>query len=79
MKISEELRIFESYSSNFQKIYSIILQRSLYGLKKLGRIWYYRFSEYLTNECYINDAIYPCIFIKKTASEFVIIDDMLMT
>ncbi|XP_059291968.1 secreted RxLR effector protein 161-like [Lycium ferocissimum] len=36
-------------------------------------MWYNRLSEYLINEGYINDAICPCVFIKKTKSEFVIL------
>ena len=36
-------------------------------------MWYNRLSEYLINECYINDVICPCIFIKKTKLGFVIL------
>ena len=53
-------------------MYSIRLQRSLYGLKQSGRIWYNRLSEYLSKEGYTNDEIFPCVFIKKK-SEFVIL------
>ena len=54
-------------------MYSIRLQRSLYGLKQSGRMWYNRLSEYLSKEGYTNDEICPCVFIKKTTSEFVIL------
>ena len=54
-------------------MYSIKLQRSLYGLKQSGRMWYNRLSDYLINKGYVNNVICPCIFIKKTISEFVII------
>ena len=54
-------------------MYSIKLQRSLYGLKQSGRIWYNRLSEYLINKGYTNDAIWPCVFIKNTISEFVVL------
>ncbi|KAL6346206.1 hypothetical protein AAG906_027956 [Vitis piasezkii] len=33
-----------------RSMYSIKLQRSLYGLKQSGRMWYNRFSEYLLKE-----------------------------
>ena len=53
--------------------YLIKLNKSLYGLKQLGRMWYNRLSEYLIKEGYKNDSIYPRIFIKRSGSEFVII------
>ncbi|KAF3653269.1 hypothetical protein FXO37_17067 [Capsicum annuum] len=73
MKIPEELKMPEAYSLKYRKLYSIRLQRSLYGLKQSGRIWYNRLSEYLKNEGYINDVICPCIFIKKMVSRFVVL------
>jgi hypothetical protein len=36
-------------------------------------MWYNRLSEYLIKEGYKNDSICPCIFIKRSRSEFVII------
>ena len=53
--------------------YSIKLNKSLYGLKQSGRMWYNRLSEYLIKEGYKNDSICPCIFIKRSGSEFMII------
>lgn len=61
----------EAYKS--REMYSIRLQKSLYGLKQSGRMWYNRLSEYLIKQGYINDAICPCIFIKKTTLGFVIL------
>ena len=52
---------------------SIKLQRSLYGLKQSGRMWYNRISEYLLKEGYSNNPICPCIFIKKSKIRFAII------
>ena len=54
-------------------MYSIKLQRSLYGLKQSGRMWYNRLSTYLLKEGYINNPISPCVFIKKSKSGFAII------
>ena len=63
----------EALSSKPKEKYSIKLQRSLYGLKQSGRMWYNRLSEYLQKKGYVNNPIYPCIFIKKTTSGCVII------
>ncbi|CAA7013547.1 unnamed protein product [Microthlaspi erraticum] len=52
---------------------SVKLQRSLYGLKQSGRMWYNRLSEYLLSKGYVNNAICPCVFIKKFSTGFVII------
>ena len=54
-------------------MYSIKLQRSLYGLKQSRRMWYNRFNEYLLKEGYVNNLICPCIFIKKSETGFAII------
>nr|KYP58720.1 Retrovirus-related Pol polyprotein from transposon TNT 1-94 [Cajanus cajan] len=53
--------------------YSIKLNKSLYGLKQSGRMWYNRLSEYLLQEGYKNDPICPCIFIKRSENGFAII------
>ena len=71
MKIPEGLKIPETYTS--RNLYSIKLQRSLYGLKQSGRIWYNRLSEYLIKEGYKNDPLCPCVFIKKSESGFAIV------
>ena len=63
----------EALSSKPKELYSIKLQRSLYGLKQSGRMWYNRLSEYLLKEGYVNNPICPCVFIKKTISGFIII------
>jgi len=73
IKIPERFQMPEAYNSNPQKAYSINLQRSLYVLKQLGRMWYNYLSEYLLREGYNNDPLCPCVFIKKSESNFVII------
>ena len=78
MKIFEGYKMPEAYTP--RNLFSIKLQRSLYGLKQSGRMWYKRLSEYLMKEGYKNDPIYPCVFIKKSEIGFAIIavyvDDM---
>ena len=73
MKIPEGFKMPEALSSKPRELYSIKLQRSLYGLKQSGRMWYNRLSEYLLKEGYVNNPICPCAFIKKTTSGFIII------
>jgi hypothetical protein len=61
-------------------MYSIKLQRSLYGLKQSRCMWYNRLSEYLLKEGFENNQICPCIFIKRSESGFAImavyVDDL---
>ena len=80
MKIPEGFKMPESCNSRSRNLYSIKLQRSLYGLKQFVRLWYNPLSEYLIKEGYINNPICPCVFIKKSGSGFAIIavyvDDM---
>ena len=73
MKISEGFTLPEAMNSKPRSMYSIKLQRSLYGLKQSGRMWYNRLSQYLLKEGYVNNSICPCVFIKKTENGFVII------
>ncbi|CAM9003245.1 unnamed protein product [Rhodiola kirilowii] len=73
MKIPEGFKLPEAYSSKPREIYSIKLQRALYGLKQSGRMWYNRLSDYLLKKGYINNEICPCVFIKRTQTGFSII------
>ncbi|KAG7549820.1 Reverse transcriptase RNA-dependent DNA polymerase [Arabidopsis thaliana x Arabidopsis arenosa] len=73
MKIPEGLKMPEALRSKSKEICAVKLQRSLYGLKQSGRMWYNRLSEYLLSKGYTNNAICPCVFIKKFPSGFVII------
>ena len=65
MKIPEGFTLLETMNSKPQSMYSIKLQRSLYGLKQSGRMWYNRLSQYLLKEGYVNNSICSCVFIKK--------------
>ena len=71
MKIPEGLKMHDT--SKPREMYAIKLQRSLYGLKQSGCMWYNRLSEYLLKEGYENNPICPYVFIRKTISSFAII------
>ena len=73
MKILEGFTLPKAMNSKPRSMYSIKLQRSLYGLKQSGRMWYNRLSQYLLKEGYVNNSICPCVFIKKTESGLAII------
>ena len=73
MKIPEGFKLPEAVSTKLRSMLSIKLQRSLYGLKQYGRMWYNRLSEYLLKEGYVNNPICPCVFIKKSETGFAII------
>ena len=73
MKVPEGLKISKPSNEYSQGLYSVKLQRSLYGLKQSGRMWYNRLTEYLAKNGFKNDDICPCVFIKKTTSGFIII------
>ena len=73
MKIHEGFKLPEAVSTKPRSMLSIKLQRSLYGLKQSGRMWYNRLSEYLLKEGYVNNPICSCVFIKKSETRFAII------
>ena len=73
IKIPEGFTLFEVVNAKLRSMCSIKLQRSLYGLKQSGCMWYNRLSEYLLKEGYANNPIWPCIFIKKSKTGFAII------
>jgi hypothetical protein len=56
-----------------RNMYCVKLQKSLYGLKQSGRMWYNRLSEYLLQKGYSNSDDCPCVFIKKSQTGFCII------
>ena len=47
MKIPEGFHMPDSKANRPRDVYSVKLQRSLYGLKQSGRMWYNRLSEFL--------------------------------
>jgi hypothetical protein len=67
------------YGSLDSDIY-LKLNKSLYGLKKIGRIWYKRLKEFLLNKRYSKNDDCTCVFIRKSSSRFcfifVYVDDL---
>ena len=57
MKIPKGFTLSEAKFSKPHGMYSIKLQRSLYGLKQFGRMWYNCFSTYFLKEEYVNNSI----------------------
>jgi hypothetical protein len=56
-----------------RNVYCVKLNKSLYGLKQSGRMWYNRLSEFLLKRGYSNNDDCPCVFIKKSETGFCII------
>ena len=73
MEIPKGFKMLGANNTKPRNICSIKLQRSLYGLKRFGRMWYNLLNEYLLKEGYANNSICPCIFIKKSETGFEII------
>ena len=63
MKVPEGISIPDNKAN--RNMYCVKLQKSLYGLKQSGRMWYNRLSEFLKLKGYINNDDCPWVFIKK--------------
>ena len=73
IKIPKGFKLAKTNNTKPRNMCSIKLQRFLYGLKQSRHMRYNHLSEYLLKEGYANNPICPCIFIKKSETEFVII------
>jgi hypothetical protein len=54
-------------------MYCVKRNKSLYGLKQFGRMWYNRLKEFILNKGYSNNVYCPCVFIHKSSTGFYII------
>ena len=64
IKIPERFKMPKANKSKPRSLYSLKLQRSLYGLKQFGRMRCNRLSNYLLKEGYVYNPICPCVLIK---------------
>jgi hypothetical protein len=71
MRVPEGLKI--PGPNQNRNMFSVRLQRSLYGLKQSGRMWFNQLSNFLLQRGYINNDDCPCVFIKKSSDGFCII------
>ena len=76
MKVSDEISIPNRNASH--NMHCVKLQKSLYGLKQLGRMWYNQLSKYLLRKGYSNNNDSPCVFIRKSQTRFLLYWCMLM-
>ncbi|GJT27352.1 disease resistance CC-NBS-LRR class family protein [Tanacetum coccineum] len=72
MKLPEGFKLPETCKISSREKYAIKLNKSLYGLKQSGRMWYNRLSEYLLKEGY-KMILFAVAFLLKDPSEYVII------
>nr|AAL67590.1 putative polyprotein [Oryza sativa Japonica Group]AAP55150.1 retrotransposon protein, putative, Ty1-copia subclass [Oryza sativa Japonica Group] len=70
MRVPDGLKVPDKANRN---MYSVKLERSLYGLKQSGRMRYNRLSDFLLGKGYVNSEDCPCMFIRKSQSDFCII------
>ena len=71
MKVPKGLDIPNKNHS--RNMYCVKLQKSLYGLKQSGRMWYNQLKKFLLQKGFSNNEDCPCVFIKKSLSGFCII------
>jgi hypothetical protein len=71
MKVLDGINVPDSKAN--RNMYCVKLQKSLYGLKQSGHMWYKRLSKFLSKKGYTNNDDCPCVFIKKSTSGFCII------
>ena len=71
MRVPEGLKI--PGPNQNRNMFSVRLQRSLYGLKQSRRMWLNRLSNFLLQRGYTNNDDCPCVFIKKSTNGFCII------
>jgi hypothetical protein len=71
MKVPDGVSIPDASAKG--NMFCVKLNKSLYGLKQSGRIWYNQLSKFLIQKGYSNNDDFPCFFIKKSSSRFCII------
>ena len=68
MKVPEGMKLPNPKAN--RNMYCVKLQKSLYGLRQSGRMWYNRLSIFLLQKGYSHNNDCPCVFIKKSNNGF---------
>jgi hypothetical protein len=71
MKVPDEISV-PNINVN-RNMYCVKLVKSLYGLKQPRRMWYNWLKEFILNKGCSNSDDCPCVFIKKSSTDFCII------
>jgi hypothetical protein len=71
MKVPDGISVLNMNANH--NMYCIKLVKFLYGLKQLERMWYNRLKAFLLNKGYSNSDNCPCMFIRKSSTDFYII------
>jgi hypothetical protein len=71
MKVPDKISVPNTNANH--NMYCVKLVKSLYGLKQSRRMWYNRLKEFLLNKEYSNSDDCPCVFIRKSSTDFCII------
>jgi hypothetical protein len=71
MKVADGISVLNANVG--RNMFCVKLNKSLYGLKQSGRMWYNRLKEFLLNKGYSNNDDCPCDFIRKSSTGFCII------
>ena len=77
------LKELSEYGMNSPKDLSLCLERSLYGLKQAGRLWYHLLHATLTNIGYVQCITGTCLYFKSDSDGTILVgtyvDDLLVT
>ena len=75
MKVPEGILILNQDRAN-RVLYSVLLKKSLYGVKQSGRMWYNRLSDFLHQKGYTSNEDYPCVRGRGLCIISVYVDDL---
>jgi hypothetical protein len=78
MKIPEGFTMPKAFCNEPRSVYSIKLQKSLYGLKQSGRMWYNRLNEYLLKEGLRMTRFVHAFLLRKQYPDLLLLQYMLM-
>lgn len=76
MKVSDGINVPDPKAN--RNMFCVKLQKSLYGLKQSGRMWYKRLSIFLSKKGYTNNDDCPCVSLRNPHQVFASYQYMLM-